>query len=254
MRSGAEPSPGIRDRGLAGWLFASLLLHLLLLPLLISSERQTASVRDMVFVHLAGELKESSAGRRFPSRDLSAGAGQSRARTSASTTPAPTGSDFKTQPDPPVVHRQGYGAGEHGSERPASAVPVPSASLMVKVAGEGPGGRTQTPFAAITESNSVNGAESVVGGSGAPDFLHRAVPVYPSAARRFGREGAVTLRLTIDQEGRLERVDVVKGFGYGFTESAIIAIRRSTFTPAVKEGQGVVSRALVTVRFVLHEP
>lgn len=85
-----------------------------------------------------------------------------------------------------------------------------------------------------------------------PKFLYREMPVYPMLARRLGKEGRVVLRLTIDANGKLLGVEVIEGMGYGFTESAVEAIKRSTFLPAIVEGRPVTSRALLPIRFTLR--
>jgi protein TonB len=91
-----------------------------------------------------------------------------------------------------------------------------------------------------------------LGSSGAAAFLHRVLPAYPPIARRFGKEGEVTLRLSIDANGRLERVEVLNDPGHGFAEAAVRAMERSSYSPATKDGVGISSRALVKISFRLH--
>ena len=90
------------------------------------------------------------------------------------------------------------------------------------------------------------------GSSEGPRFSHREMPVYPLLARRLGKEGKVILRLTIDDKGKLLNLEIIEGSGYGFTESAIEAVRRSTFQPAMKEGKPILSRALLPIKFTLR--
>jgi TonB family protein len=90
------------------------------------------------------------------------------------------------------------------------------------------------------------------GSEDGPRFLRREMPIYPIMARRLGREGKVVLRLTIDEKGNLLNVEVLKGAGYGLTEAAVEAVRRSKFLPAKKEGKPVSSRAILPVRFTLR--
>jgi protein TonB len=90
------------------------------------------------------------------------------------------------------------------------------------------------------------------GSANAPRFLHREKPVYPLMARRLGKEGRVLLRLTIDDNGKLLNIEVIEGAGYGFTEAAIEAVKKSTFQPAVKDGKPVMSKALLPVKFSLR--
>lgn len=95
--------------------------------------------------------------------------------------------------------------------------------------------------------------ETRMGDPGSPRFLKRAEPAYPPMARRMGREGKVLLRLTIDERGKLESVEVMEGGGFGFTEAAVEAMGRSVFAPAMESGRAVKSRVLVPVRFVLKD-
>lgn len=94
--------------------------------------------------------------------------------------------------------------------------------------------------------------ETKFGASIAPAFLHREMPVYPMMARKLGREGKVVLKLTIDENGNLLNVEVVEKAGYGFTEAAVEAVKKSTFLPAKKDGKPLVSRALLPIRFRLE--
>jgi protein TonB len=94
--------------------------------------------------------------------------------------------------------------------------------------------------------------ETRFGASVAPAFLHRETPVYPMMARKLGREGEVLLKLTIDEKGNLLNVEVMDKAGYGFTEAAVEAVKKSTFLPAKKDGKPITSRALLPIRFRLE--
>lgn len=90
------------------------------------------------------------------------------------------------------------------------------------------------------------------GSANAPRFLHREMPVYPLMARRLGKEGRVLLRLTIDDNGKLLNVEVIEGAGYGFTEAAVEAVKKSSFQPAMQDGRPVMSKALLSIKFSLR--
>jgi protein TonB len=94
--------------------------------------------------------------------------------------------------------------------------------------------------------------ETRFGATVAPTFLHKEMPVYPMMAKRFGREGKVVLKLTIDKDGNLLNVEVIDRAGYGFTEAAVQAVKKSTFLPAKKDGKPIASRALLPIRFQLE--
>ncbi|WP_300162816.1 energy transducer TonB [Solidesulfovibrio sp.] len=106
--------------------------------------------------------------------------------------------------------------------------------------GEGPGG---------------GGGGEYVGQFGrgdGPTFRHRALPHYPSEAKRGNQEGKVVLRLFIDAEGALRSAEIVEHSGLDFAEEALQAVRKSTFFPAKRNGQPVASRALLAIRFKLE--
>ena len=95
--------------------------------------------------------------------------------------------------------------------------------------------------------------ETEFGSGGAPVFLDRHMPVYPKMAKKLGMQGKVVLRLFINAKGRLLNVEVVEPAGFGFTESAINAVKMSSFSPAHQKGVSVASKALLTIRFVLKK-
>jgi len=114
------------------------------------------------------------------------------------------------------------------------------------------GGKSAASDMAYIATSGSNGIlETEFGSSGAPAFLRRHMPVYPMMAKKLGKQGKVVLRLHISEKGRLLNVEVVEGAGYGFTESAVEAVRMSTFSPAREKGDSVASKALLTIRFVL---
>ncbi len=90
------------------------------------------------------------------------------------------------------------------------------------------------------------------GTDSSPAFTEMVRPIYPTIARKLGKEGKVVLRLTIDQQGDLINVEVLEGAGYGFTEAAIEAVRKSRFRPAIIKGKAVISRVILPIRFSLR--
>lgn len=56
---------------------------------------------------------------------------------------------------------------------------------------------------------------------------------YPAAARRLQIEGTVRLEVTVGRDGRVIRVRVLKGLGYGLDQAAVRALRLARFQPAV---------------------
>ncbi len=94
-------------------------------------------------------------------------------------------------------------------------------------------------------------AVSTVGVSGGAKFINQVLPRYPRLARRFGREGVVLLRLTIDSSGKLIEIEVIEKAENGFDEAAVEAVKRSSFSPAIRNGQPVECLALLKIAFQL---
>jgi len=64
-----------------------------------------------------------------------------------------------------------------------------------------------------------------------PKVIRRAVGIYPADAPRLGRVVEVTLRLQIDEEGRVSKIFVVKTAGTVFDQEARRTARRLRFRP-----------------------
>jgi protein TonB len=132
---------------------------------------------------------------------------------------------------------------ERNSHRPAEG------GAIEKVSGI----EIQTPVSHhVARNDTDNLIETRFGASVAPAFLHKEMPVYPMMARKLGKEGKVVLKLTIDENGNLLDVEVMDKAGYGLTEAALEAVRKSTFLPAKKDGKPIPSRALLPIRFRLE--
>jgi protein TonB len=81
----------------------------------------------------------------------------------------------------------------------------------------------------------------------------RAVPDYPAMARRAHVMGTVELRIVIDEEGRVGRIEVVRApdSRFGFDLAAIEAVKRWRYEPGRLDGRPVAVEALVLVEFTL---
>ena len=133
------------------------------------------------------------------------------------------------------------------TEAVMKAAPEPLATS--RIPGKGAGGQSTGSFPQGRETME----EMTLGEAGAPRFIHRELPIYPFIARKLGKEGKVVLRLTLDERGVQKNIEVIKKAGFGFTEAAVQAIKKSILSPAQKDGKPVVSRVLIPVKFVLKE-
>jgi protein TonB len=79
------------------------------------------------------------------------------------------------------------------------------------------------------------------------------VPPYPPIERRIGVEGKVTLRLTVNAEGRVSEAEIVTSSGReGLDQAAQQWIMAHwIYKPALANGVAVASKALATVTFSL---
>lgn len=79
-------------------------------------------------------------------------------------------------------------------------------------------------------------------------------PVYPQRALRGGIEGTVTLKITVNPDGTVKSVRVVKANPPGlFDASAISAARRSKFKPRIVNGEAQESSGVKTYQFSLGQ-
>ena len=80
---------------------------------------------------------------------------------------------------------------------------------------------------------------------------HQVQPTYSQEARAGNVEGVVKLEITLDANGHVVSVRVVKGLGFGLDEAAVAAAKQWTFLPATHCGKAVSSVIKPGVRFQL---
>ena len=85
-----------------------------------------------------------------------------------------------------------------------------------------------------------------------PRRIHEPMPVYTEPARRARVQGIVVLQTVIGADGRVGRVEVLKGLPLGLTEAAVAAVERWRFEPATLDGKPVAVYFNLTVRFDLQ--
>ena len=85
----------------------------------------------------------------------------------------------------------------------------------------------------------------------APVLVTRVDPRYPEFARKAGLSGDVQLRVLVDVDGRVSRVEVVAGAPGGLTEAATEAVRRWVYEPARVGGRPIAVWKMVRVHFAI---
>jgi protein TonB len=82
-----------------------------------------------------------------------------------------------------------------------------------------------------------------------PQPYRRLRPAYPDTAARAEAEATVDVRLEIDTDGEVSRLEVVRWAGFGLDEAAISTVRQLYFRPAMRDGAAVPVRVLLRYNF-----
>lgn len=86
-----------------------------------------------------------------------------------------------------------------------------------------------------------------------PRYADAFRPDYPPALRRAGLEGSVTVRVTIDERGRVTAVALVRATDpVFFEETQRQALKAWRFKPATRDGVAVATEQVMTVHFRLE--
>jgi serine/threonine-protein kinase len=176
-------------------------------------------------------------------RELASATGQPRpaglggAASSASSTLAlpsePAPASDTTASDGPGSERSDPPARQSTAER--TAPPVGNARSEGAGTGAAAGG-------AEPEREPARKGDLVTPGPGvqSPTLRESVQPHYPLIARRLSKAAAITLRVLIDENGRVVEVEQLgEKAGYGFDEEAVDAAKRMVWNPAVKDGVAV---------------
>jgi TonB family protein len=76
-------------------------------------------------------------------------------------------------------------------------------------------------------------------------------PVYPARAKALGIQGTVVLTALINDQGRVEQVEILSPLGYGFDEAARDAVLQWQYQPTTWKGEPVTVVTEITVNFQL---
>lgn len=87
--------------------------------------------------------------------------------------------------------------------------------------------------------------------SSLPMYKKKINPVYPDELKSEELEGEVLLEVTINEKGEVVAVEVKSSDHDLFTRSAIAAMKKTLFTPAIKNGMPVMARIDIPIKFML---
>jgi TonB family protein len=74
---------------------------------------------------------------------------------------------------------------------------------------------------------------------------------YPAEAFKEGLEATVVLKLTIDREGHVTKVEIPEPVGHGFDEAARDAALKFRFEPATRDGKPIAAKVPYAYKFTL---
>lgn len=240
-------------------LVGAVLVHMALFAVPVSTELRSRFQDAELFVL---EEKTIQTGPMQNSREAKVAAQAMPPKTHVERCPVRAAVLQRTKPS----HLDSFAPAEKSPEKPApqesdpalpdgnavQAVLDPGPAAPVQVWHGGPGSPAIPATQTSLPQDNAGRYNGPFGSASGPGFLHREWPSYPMPARRLGKEGRVILRLTIDETGHLQDIEVIKDAGYGLTEAAIAAVRKSAFTPAKNGGRSVASRAILPVVFRLR--
>lgn len=85
-----------------------------------------------------------------------------------------------------------------------------------------------------------------------PSFSKKVEAVYPTTERRAGVQANVLAEVTIDEQGRVVQVRILKSGGSAFDDAVKQALQQSLFNPGMMDGKPVGTRFQIPFRFNLN--
>lgn len=85
-----------------------------------------------------------------------------------------------------------------------------------------------------------------------PKPLGKIEPAYPASERRAGIQASVVAEVTIDAQGSIQNVRILKSAGSAFDAAVMEALKKSTFAPGYIGDKAVPVRFQVPFRFSLN--
>lgn len=93
----------------------------------------------------------------------------------------------------------------------------------------------------------------LVGGEVArPKGIHTPQPPYSEIARRVRIQGVIVLQVTLDEQGLVRDVEVLKSLPMGLTEAAVATVREWRYEPALLNGKPVEVYMNITIHYRLN--
>jgi protein TonB len=141
---------------------------------------------------------------------------------------------------------------------PESDTAVQAVNVAVGGTGDGTGAAVGTPSdedesaAPVVASAASSGPVNLPEDADPPEPSEdNAAPEYPEAARTTGLEARVVLKVVVERDGRVGRVQVLKG-DEPFVSAAVAAVQSWTYEPARLDGEAIAVFKIVDLKFKLR--
>ncbi len=152
------------------------------------------------------------------------------------------------------------------TEAPKSAAPESNtavAAINVAVGGKGDGSGTAVGVPSTPGDDDSPAPVEVKAGATGPVNLpeeadppepdeDNAPPEYPEAMRSTGQEARVVLKIVVQKDGTVGKIQVLKG-DEPFVANAIAAVKTWKFTPAMLDGQPIAVFMTIPLKYSLRE-
>lgn len=128
-----------------------------------------------------------------------------------------------------------------------------------QLAADAPSVDTVAPALTSETANAVGGSPQVVSPTAVSSDISlacpvRTAPVYPRSARKLGESGKVSLRVELDETGRLVSSDVAQSSGYSrLDEAALAAVKSWRCQPAMRDGRALRVVSIESFEFNLND-
>jgi protein TonB len=140
---------------------------------------------------------------------------------------------------------------------PESDTAMQAIAVAVGGTGDGSGAAVGTPGddespAPVVASAGTNGPVNLPEDADPPEPSEDNVaPEYPEAARATGLEARVVLKIVVERDGHVGRVQVLKG-EEPFVSAALAAVKSWTYEPARLDGEAIAVFKIVDLKFKLR--
>ena len=105
-----------------------------------------------------------------------------------------------------------------------------------------------------TRGKAQDNATTPVAIKASPLYRHNTKPTYPPLARRRGWEGTVILLVSVNTQGLVDKITVIKESGHTILDkTARKSVRRWLFTPGMVDNRAISMEVQIPVHFKLNE-